>query len=185
MAQYKIRAATDQRNVKIVHRGRRGERERTSPTFEVLLVGLAPSILRGTVVENAFKKREPDDVQATAGSSEVTPAGRLITMGGKGEGRLVDLSLWGCRIEGVSPGSSGSRLRLQLWLPDQAHPVKIGLAAVRWVKHDQFGVSFLQVSPDARVRLAQVCQSLHEAQQQPEARVIQVSPSTTVGVLGS
>lgn len=73
----------------------------------------------------------------------------------------------------------------ELWLPDQAHPVKIGLAAVRWVKHDQFGVSFLQVSPDARVRLAQVCQSLHEAQQQPEARVIQVSPSTTVGVLGS
>lgn len=101
--------------------------------------------------------------------------------GGHGQGKLVDLSLGGCRIEGVSAGASGTRLRLQLWLPDQAHPVKIELAAVQWVKHDQFGVRFLQVSPDARVRLAQVFQSLHEAQQQPEARVIQVIASPILG----
>jgi len=97
----------------------------------------------------------------------------------------VDLSLQGCRIKGVFPGPTGTRLRLQLWLPDQSHPVKIELAAVRWVKHDQFGVNFLQMSPDAQVRLAHVFWSLHEAQQQPEARVIQVPASPILSVLSA
>ena len=39
---------------------------------------------------------------------------------GKGEGMHLDLSLKGCRIQGVYPSSSGTRLRLQLWLPDQS-----------------------------------------------------------------
>ena len=53
---------------------------------------------------------------------------------GKSEGMLLDLSLKGCRIQGVYPSSSGTRLRLQLWLPDQSHPVKVDLAAVQWIK---------------------------------------------------
>lgn len=93
---------------------------------------------------------------------------------GKGEGMLVDLSLKGCRIKGVYTGSSGSRLRLQLWLPDQSQPVQVELAAVQWIKNNQFGVRFLTVSPDAQARLAQVFQLLHEAQQQPEARAIHI-----------
>ena len=97
--------------------------------------------------------------------------------GGQGEGMLLDLSLHGCRIKGVPPGSCGTRLRLQLWLPDQSEPVKVGLATVRWVKHEQFAVSFLEVSPDSQARLKQVFQLLHEAQQ-PEARVIQLPAST-------
>ena len=93
---------------------------------------------------------------------------------GKGEGVLLDLSLKGCRIQGVYPSSSGTRLRLQLWLPDQPQPVKVELAAVQWIKNNQFGVSFLTMSPDAQARLAQVFQLLHEAQQQPEARAIHI-----------
>lgn len=93
---------------------------------------------------------------------------------GQGDGVLVDLSLQGCRIKGAPPFSCGTRLRLQLWLPDQSQPVKVELAVVRWVKDDQFGVSFLEVPPDARARLEQVFQLLHEAQQ-PEAHVIPVS----------
>lgn len=94
--------------------------------------------------------------------------------GGQGHGMLIDLSLQGCRIKGASPFSCGTRLRLQLWLPDQAQPVNVELAVVRWIKDDQFGVSFLQVSPDARARLEHVFQLLHEAQQ-PEVKVISVS----------
>ena len=90
---------------------------------------------------------------------------------GQGEGMLLNLSLQGCWIKGAPPFPCGTRLRLELWLLEQSQPVKVELAAVRWVKDDQFGVSFLNVSPDARARLKQVLQLLHEAKQ-PEAHVI-------------
>ena len=98
--------------------------------------------------------------------------------GGKGEGMLLDLSLRGCRIKGLFSGPSGTRLRLQLWLPDQAHPVKVERGTVRWVQDDQFGVSFLEVLPDAQVRLSQVVQLLLDAQQS-DALVIQIPASTS------
>lgn len=101
---------------------------------------------------------------------------------GKGEGILLDLSLKGCRIKGAYTGSSGTRLRLQLWLPDHSQPVKVEMAAVQWIKDNQFGVSFLTMSPDAQARLAQVFRSLHEAQHQPDARAIEVAPSAIVGL---
>ena len=43
------------------------------------------------------------------------------------------------------------------------------------------GVGFLRLSPDAQARLAQVFRLLHEAQQQPEARAMQIAPSASVG----
>ena len=90
---------------------------------------------------------------------------------GQGDGMLMNLSLHGCGINGAPPFSGGTRLRLRLWLPDQALPVTVEQAIVRWVKDDSFGVSFLKVHPDAQARLAQVFQLLHEAQQ-PEVKVI-------------
>ncbi|MEP6957897.1 MAG: PilZ domain-containing protein [Nitrospirota bacterium] len=94
--------------------------------------------------------------------------------GGHGEGVLVDLAPQGCRINGVSPFSCGTRLRLQLWLPDRSEPIAVERAVVRWIKDDQFGVSFLEMSPDARMRLAVVCQLLHDAQDSA-AQVIAVA----------
>ena len=98
---------------------------------------------------------------------------------GQGEGMLVDLSLQGCRIKGVPPSPCGTRLRLQLWLPDQAQPVNVELAAVRWIAAEQFGVSFQEVSPDARELIEQMVQLLREAQQ-PQVKVIHIP-----GFLGS
>jgi hypothetical protein len=93
---------------------------------------------------------------------------------GFGDGTLMNLSLHGCRIKGAPSFSCGSRLRLQLWLPDQAQPMAIEQAVVRWVKDDQFGVSFLEVPPDVRARLEQVFLLLDEAQQ-PKKKVISIS----------
>ena len=95
--------------------------------------------------------------------------------GGQGEGTLLDLTRQGCRIKGTPPLPFGTRLRLQLWLPDVAQPVKVDLAAVRWVQDDQLGVSFLEVSPDARACLEQVCQLVRDAQQ-PKVKVISIPP---------
>jgi hypothetical protein len=74
----------------------------------------------------------------------------------------------------ASPFSRGTRLRLQLGLPDQARPMAVEQAVVRWIKADQCGVSFLNVPPDTRARHAQVFQLLHEAQQ-PDVHRIFVS----------
>lgn len=94
--------------------------------------------------------------------------------GGLGDGTLVDLAREGCRIKGALPPPCGMRLRLQLWLPDLAEPVTVDLAAVRWVQDDQFGVSFLEVSPDARACLEQVCQVVVEPPQ--PVKVISIPP---------
>lgn len=103
-----------------------------------------------------------------------------IHAGGQGKGMFLDLSLHGCRINGVPPGACGMRLRLQLWLLDHSEPTQVELATVRWVKQDQFAVSFLEVSLHTQARLAQMVQLLHEAQQ-PEARVIPMPASAFVG----
>lgn len=94
--------------------------------------------------------------------------------GGQGDGRLLDLSLQGCRIKGAPPFRCGARLRLQLWFPNLAQPVTVDLAAVRWVQDDQFGISFLDVSPHARACLEQVCQVVLEAER-PQVKVISIS----------
>ena len=91
-------------------------------------------------------------------------------------GCLMDLSVQGCRIKGTAPFSCGSRVGLQLWLPDQAQPVNVEQAVVRWVKDDQFGVSFQAVPPDTLARLEHVFQLLHEAQF-PNVKMIHVSAS--------
>jgi PilZ domain len=85
--------------------------------------------------------------------------------GGQGQGMLTDLSMQGCRIKGACCLSCGARLRLQIWLPDQAEPVMIERSVVRWIAEDQFGVSFLEVPSDVAVRLTQVFQTLQKEQQ--------------------
>jgi len=85
--------------------------------------------------------------------------------GGQGQGMLMDLALQGCRIKGACGLSCGARLRLQIWLPDQAEPVTIERAVVRWATDEQFGVSFLELSSDAGSRLNQVFQFLQTGQQ--------------------
>ena len=103
------------------------------------------------------------------------------TAWGRGEGMLIDLTLQGCRIKGAHSFSCGIRVWLQIWLPDQAQPVNAEQAVVRWVKDDQFGVSFQVLAPDVRARLKHVLQLLNQAQK-PEVRVISVHAGGT-GIL--
>ena len=101
--------------------------------------------------------------------------------GGQGQGILLDLALQGCRIKGACPLSCGARLKLQIWLPDQAEPVTIERAVFRWATDDQFGVSFLELSADAGARLAQVFQVLQNAQQ----AAAPVIPVVAAGVIAN
>jgi hypothetical protein len=84
---------------------------------------------------------------------------------GSGEGTLMDLSLQGCQITGASSLTCGTLLRLWLWLPDLSLPVEIEQGVVRWIRDDQFGVSFLKLQPVMQGRLVHVFQVLAAAQQ--------------------
>jgi hypothetical protein len=86
---------------------------------------------------------------------------------------LMNLSLHGCGIKGA-PLLVWDVAAAAALASNQAQPVEVEQAVVRWVNDDQFGVSFLAVPPDVQARLEQVVRLLHEAQQLEE-HVIPVS----------
>lgn len=72
---------------------------------------------------------------------------------GKGEGRVLNLSLGGGAIESAAAVSRGEYLKLQIKLPDQATLFEIDLAPVRWVDGKAFGVEFISMQPPAKKML--------------------------------
>lgn len=74
------------------------------------------------------------------------------------EGRVLDVSLPGCLIECVHSLHVGDYVQLRLFFPDQARPMNVPLAAVRWVDGTKVGVEFIRSSKDDQVRLASLVQ---------------------------
>src|SRR5262245_41455013 len=70
------------------------------------------------------------------------------------EGRVLDVSLPGCLIECVHTLHVGDYVQLRLFFPDQARPMNVPLAAVRWVDGTKIGVEFIRSSKCDQVRLA-------------------------------
>jgi|GEM_PF-3808991 len=64
------------------------------------------------------------------------------------EGKSLDISAGGVRIEGESAGNQGEIIRLEIIRGIQ-RPV-IVFAEIKWVKDNQFGVSFLALKDDDR-----------------------------------
>lgn len=75
-----------------------------------------------------------------------------------GEGRVLDVSLPGCLLESPHPVQVGDYLELRVFLPDRAYPLRIPLAAVRWVHGTLAGLEFIQSSPDDQARLNEFIQ---------------------------
>lgn len=73
--------------------------------------------------------------------------------GGAGEGVVVNLSREGCCIESDARPSAGTYLDLRLQLPDDASPLGIDSAAVRWLTEEEFGVQFLYMKQVVHARL--------------------------------
>jgi PilZ domain-containing protein len=70
------------------------------------------------------------------------------------EGRVLDVSLPGCLIECDHSLRVGDYVRLRLFFPDQARPMNVPLAAVRWVDRARVGVEFIRSSKSDQARLA-------------------------------
>jgi hypothetical protein len=80
----------------------------------------------------------------------------------KGEGRVLNLSLGGGAIESEVAVSRGEYLKLQIKLPDQAMPLEIDLAPVRWVEGKAFGVEFISMQPTAKNTLNRCVDELNK-----------------------
>jgi hypothetical protein len=64
-----------------------------------------------------------------------------------GEGRVVDLSTRGCRIESSIDVQPGASLEVQIKTIEDNPPIQIQAAVVRWCREQQFGLEFEVIAP--------------------------------------
>lgn len=78
-----------------------------------------------------------------------------------GEGCLKDLSQYGCRMESDTSLQPGTELELCFFYGSQeAVPIRVELATVRWAKGQEFGVKFLRLQSHEEARLRHVIAEL-------------------------
>ena len=89
---------------------------------------------------------------------------RSIISGGQGEGqgRTLDLSTGGCKIETDLPVVVGALFECRIYVPGLDWPLRIDEAQVRWVTANTFGIQFTKIQPDEEEKLKRVIASLDE-----------------------
>ena len=89
---------------------------------------------------------------------------RSIFSGGQreGQGRTLDLSAGGCRIETDLLVVAGESYECRIYVPGLDWPLRVDEAQVRWVKAGTFGIQFTKIRPDEAEKLYQVIASLNE-----------------------
>lgn len=78
----------------------------------------------------------------------------------EGQGKALDLSLGGCRIESDQPAEAGTTVECRLYVPWFDWPLRIDEAIVRWVKEQTFGLEFLRVRPEEQQKLQKLIKDL-------------------------
>ena len=80
----------------------------------------------------------------------------------EGQGRTLDLSTGGCKIEADFPVAVGDAFEWRIYVPGLDWPLRIDEAKVRWVKARIFGIQFTKIQPDEAAKLKGVIASLDE-----------------------
>ena len=83
----------------------------------------------------------------------VTYPVRLLSDSLIGQGTVINLSPPGCAVQTDLPVKPGDYLELQVMAPDQARPLTVGLAKVRWAAHQKAGIEFIRVRRDDQSRI--------------------------------
>ena len=78
------------------------------------------------------------------------------------EGRTLDLSLGGARIESELEVYPGKQVVIRLMLPGVEKPLSIEQALVRWTSQKTFGVEFTQVKRKELDELEQLIEEFEE-----------------------
>jgi hypothetical protein len=79
----------------------------------------------------------------------------FVIEGVAGTGTVFNLSEQGCAVESPAPVPGEGYASASITLPEQADPVLVDLARVRWVTRAEFGLEFRILSRMARRRLQQ------------------------------
>ena len=69
------------------------------------------------------------------------------------EGKVTNLTVFGCTIECPEALEKGAALQVRLILPDQAQSLPVEEAEVRWVQGNRMGIQFHKVERAADFRL--------------------------------
>ena len=80
-------------------------------------------------------------------------------------GTILNLSKGGCLIESTSQLYAGIQVTLHIDIPDEASPIDIEQAAVRWNRNGQVGVGFITLAGPHQERLNQLLKRIN---QEPE-----------------
>lgn len=78
----------------------------------------------------------------------------------EGQGKTLDLSDGGCRIESDDPVVPNAAFECRIYAPGLSWPLRVDEAQVRWVKRNTFGLEFIDMHPDERVKLKQLIANL-------------------------
>jgi len=80
----------------------------------------------------------------------------------EGQGRTLDLSTGGCKIEADMQVVVGAAFECRIYVPGLDWPLRIDEAQVRWVKAGIFGIQFTKIQPDEAAKLKGVIANLDE-----------------------
>lgn len=83
----------------------------------------------------------------------------------EGHGVVSNLSLGGCHIESSRVVQPDTYLTVHVTLPDNAQPLKVNVAVVRWTRPGVFGVEFRYIEQPIRERLAHYLSMLSQSSQ--------------------
>lgn len=80
----------------------------------------------------------------------------------EGQGRTLDISVGGCKIESDTKVMQGVKFECRLHIPGLDWPLRIEEATVRWVDGNTFGIAFSRISPEELAKLKTILSELEQ-----------------------
>jgi hypothetical protein len=80
----------------------------------------------------------------------------------EGQGRTLDVSAGGCKIESDVKVEQGAKVECRLHIPGLDWPLRIDEATVRWVDGNSFGIAFSRITPEECAKLKAVLADLEQ-----------------------
>lgn len=117
------------------------------------------SFFKSKPVESILEQPESDERRV---QPRFTAQFRSTFSGNKqeGQGRTVDISAGGCKIESEMKVEQGAKFECRLHIPGLDWPLRVDEAIVRWVGTNSFGLAFSRMAPDELVKLRSVLTDL-------------------------
>lgn len=80
----------------------------------------------------------------------------------EGEGKILNISMDGCKIESEMSVQKDIVLTLRVHAPQFVFPIQVEQATVRWTKGKEFGLEFMRVPPEGLKQLHQLITDLDQ-----------------------